>query len=1182
MKKWISILLLAAMLLSLAGCASSPASAKEEPAPAETAEPAEAAGTVEQPAEVPDAETPAEETAAAPAAAAVTPPAAGETVEGFLLKEERDFPLVGAKVYLFEHERTGAQLMYIANSDTNRVFDLTFLTRAVDNTGLPHVFEHSTLDGSAKYPSKSLFFNLSYQTYNTYMNAMTSALYTTYPVGSLSEEQLLRYADYYTDSCLNPMIMEDEDIYREEAWRYRLADMDSPLTIEGTVYSEMKGAMDIVSTAYTDLLRAAYPGSTIGNVSGGEPESIPDMTWESLRSYHKEYYHPSNCVAYLYGQFADYTAFLKLLDEAFAPYEKREFTFEDAGYKPITESMESSQPFPVEGENEKTNGSVIFYAYVCPGLKDDLQEELVLNTLTDLLVVDASPLMQALKKALPSGSFASYIEVDGPEDMIVIYGQNLNPEDAAVMKETVDAVMADLGANGFTQELVDGVMASLSMSTRLVSEQSDVGVDLINSIAASYASTGDHFNYMDYVDALGRIAQWNEEGRYTKAINDWLLADGVNTVLSTTWPKAGLREELDAAEAERLAGVKAAMSKDELQAIIDRTNAPAQEDDASEYVAQLQAVTVSSLPEEIRRYDVSDRTGDDGVRYIDVAAGVDGVSRVVLLMDASGLPQDDILWFALYADLAGQMNTSGHTREELAVAATRYLNSREIRLSVAKADDADGFTPRLRAGWTATDEDLAEGYKLMYEILFETDYSDADTLLGLIQNTRSSLRSSITAEPYAAMIYRARGHFAPMYRYFSYFNGVDYYAFLEDVEAQMASDPAGVAARLTAVRDYFRNRTNAAAIYAGSGEGAAVNAPLSAAFMARLDAAPIENLTYDLPAAAGCEGLIVDSSVQYNGIVADYPTMGLDSYTGDMDALASLVSDMYLYPKLRDQYGAYGVMLYFVEDNGAYMISYRDPNVQETFDVYEALPEFLRTLEVDQETLDGYILSAYSNLAKPTGELSAAVEAALDTLVGDPTDAALGYMHALKGLTAESVKAYADVFGKMIASGVRFTAGGAAAVNANAALYENILNPFGSVDLSQVVLTDVPEGHEHYAAVRYVFEELVMAPKTEDTFGVDDEATMGDLAGSLYALLGGELDAQDEAMELFAGYGIVPASWKSSIALSGSNAQAFIANFSQAVGVDYTKDESASGDILTRGELAEILKVYVEYLETVQ
>ena len=346
-------------------------------------------------------------------------PAIGETVEGFTVKEVRDFPLVGGTAVLFEHDRTGAELMYIANDDTNRVFDLTFFTRAIDNTGLPHVFEHATLNGSEKYPSTALFFNLSYQTYNTFMNAMTYPLMTTYPVASLSEAQLLRYADFYTDSCLHPSIMTDESIYREEAWRYRLPSEEEPLTIEGTVYSEMLGALSLESVAFTNLLRAAFPGSTIGNVSGGDPEYIPDMTWDALKAYHDTYYHPSNCVAFLYGRFEDYTAFLKLLDEAFAPYERKETSFGDPAYTPLTGPVEMSLPYPVEASSGTEHRSVVYDGFVCPGLKENARDEMVLNTLTDVLIANASPLMQKLKDALPTGSYSCSIDTDGPEMLVM-------------------------------------------------------------------------------------------------------------------------------------------------------------------------------------------------------------------------------------------------------------------------------------------------------------------------------------------------------------------------------------------------------------------------------------------------------------------------------------------------------------------------------------------------------------------------------------------------------------------------------------------------------------------------------------------------------------------------------------------------------------------------------------------
>ena len=1105
-------------------------------------------------------------------------PKVGAKVEGFVVKELRDFPLAGAQLVFFEHERTGAQLMYIAKNDTNRVFDLTFFTRAVDNKGLPHVFEHSTLDGSEKYPSKALFFNLSYQTYNTYMNAMTDSLYTTYPVASLSEEQLLRYADYYTDSCLHPTIMEDESIFREEAWRYRLADADDELSIEGTVYSEMKGADTLSRAAYYNLLRAAFPGSTAGNESGGEPDSIPEMSWEELRAYHDEYYHPSNCIAFLYGQFEDYTAFLRLLDEAFAPYEKRAFSFADEGYEPLTESVTAETAFPVESGSGTDNASEIYYAFVCPGLKDDPQEEIVLNTLTDLLVADASPLMQSLKKALPSGNFASFIELDGPEDMICFYAGNVNASDAEIFRETVDAALADAAANGFSAELVDGVMASLSMSTKLAREGSDVGVDLITSIAGYYASTGARYGYMDYVESMEKIGEWNEQGLYAAAVSKW-LSDGAVTVLSATYPEPGLREKLDAAEAQRLAEVKASMSAEELQAIIAAGSAEDEEDDASEYVRQLQAVTVASLPEEIRSYTLSDETGEDGVRYVDVQADVDGVGMPILFLDGSGLLQQDVHWFALYTYLLGKLDTAQHSREDLAVLMTRYLYDAEMRLSLLNEYGTDKFRPCLRAGWTASDEDLAAGYELMNEILFETDFSDRETVLGLITKAKAELKSAINGEPYSPMLYRGFGKYSPLYRYYSYFKGIEYYAFLEETETLMQKSPGVVVKRLEWVRDYFHNRTNAAAVYAGSEEGIKTNAPLARAFMAGLDAKPIKSVAYEFEPVADSEALIVDSTVQYNGIVADYAAIGMDGFAGGLDALASALSDAYLYPQLRDQYGAYGVFNGFMTDSGPYVLSYRDPNVTETFAVYEALPDFLRSLDMDQEELDGYILSAYASYAKSSGELAGAVDAALAALTGEPQDLKLDYMRDLKAFTPERLQGCADAMAAFISGGMRFTAGGAGAINANAELYDEIFNPFGSVDATTVELDDVDESSEYYEAVRFVFEEGLMPAAGETFFDLESEATVGDMAYALFTLGFSQTPADlDDARANLGAYGIMASCGDNEAALTGSAGQDALASFSMAIGLPYMRDPDASGEALTRGELAQLIFDYYNSL----
>ena len=614
------------------------------------------------------------------------------------------------------------------------------------------------------------------------------------------------------------------------------------------------------------------------------------------------------------------------------------------------------------------------------------------------------------------------------------------------------------------------------------------------------------------------------------------------------------------------------MTEEELKAIIDMAEAGEEEDDASAYVKQLQAVTVSSLPEELRIYEISDRTDDNGVRCIDAAADVDGVGDVVLLLDASTLPQEDIHWFGLYTTLLGEMDTAQHSKEELALLTNRYLYGGEIRLSIGRDSEDDLVYPRLRASWIADDDDMETAYDLIYEILYETDFSDAETLQGLISQSRAALKSSITGNPYSEMLYRSIGADDALYRYYSYFNGIEFYSFLEEVEAAAQEDPAAVAAKLAEIADFFHNRTGAAAIYAGSEEGIAANTSLAAAFMAKLDARDNPRAEYAFDDVARSEALIVDSSVQYNGVVASFDTMGLDGFSGALNALASAISDAYLYPTLRDQYGAYSVFAGFLEDYGSYIISYRDPNITETFDAYDALPDFVAGMEMDQEELDGYILSAYVDYARSSGELSGALNAALDTLSHDAQERFLDDMRALKALTPEDLRGYAAAYQGMMENGTRFTAGGASAVNANEALYEAILNPFGSVDTSMVELEDVQEGSEYYEAVRFVFENMLLEPLEETRFGVDDLATWGDLAYALYALGIGTPTGGKDALDTLSSYDILPADADVNATLTGEDVDDALAAFSAAVGVPYTKGDYTGTP--SRGALSYIIMEY--------
>ena len=186
---------------------------------------------------------------------------------------------------------------------------------------------------------------------------------------------------------------------------------------------------------------------------------------------------------------------------------------------------------------------------------------------------------------------------------------------------------------------------------------------------------------------------------------------------------------------------------------------------------------------------------------------------------------------------------------------------------------------------------------------------------------------------------------------------------------------------------------------------------------------------------------MIDSNVQYNGIVADTDTLGIDGYSADLDAVSALVLDEYLIPKLRDEYGVYTPMHAFSGNNGAYLITYSDPNIKETFEVYSKIPEFLSEYAADQETLNGYILSSYSSFAAPEGELSGAVSAVFSRLRNEPEDLKVRRMEELKSLDSEKLASYASLYEKMVENGRLFTVGGKEAINKEASLYESVLDP---------------------------------------------------------------------------------------------------------------------------------------------
>ena len=1135
MKKLLSLILVVAMVVSLAACA-------KTNVPSET------------PVEQPQATQPAQ----------TTPQPVASTDEDpvFLLVDERPFDLVGADISVYQHAKTGAQVVFIENEDTNRAFEITFRTPAENDMGVPHVFEHSTLDGSEKYPSKALFFNLSARTYNTYMNAATYNFMTTFPIASMSEEQLLKYADYYTDSCFNPMIYEDESIFLEEAWRYVMEDEDSPLTVAGTVYSEMQGAMDIDATADLNFKKIMLPGSTYANESGGVPSEILKMQWQDIKDYHTNYYHPSNSITCIYGKIEDKDAFLDLLDGYFSNYEKKDFNIQDSNYQPITGHVADKVAFGVTEGSNTENGTNISYGFVLGNLSEE--DCWKLDMLTTLLDDNGSVYSQNMKEQFPAANYGCYYDFSGPEVFVEFYAYGVNEDDSEAFKALVDDSLAQQAKEGFSADAVDAIIASTMLDIMLSTESSDVGVNVIPEMMYYNYGFNDLYSYINYVDALDNFGTYFEDGTFTQCLKDMLIGCD-RTALVATYPEPGLKEHEDNALTASLNAKLVRMSQEDKDAIIAQTAALAEEedDDSTEYVKQLQAVTVDSLPVEYRIYDTKDETGSDNIRRLDVYANTVGVGTANVLIDASGFGMDQIQYFQLFTQILGDMDTTEHTSAELSTLMTRYLYGGALKVSLMT--DEDGYVyPYLRATFTALDDDLQGGYDLISELLYGTTFSDTKTLQNLVSGLKNSLKRSINADPYLAQMYRAMGYTTDLDAYYDYINYLPYYDFLCGVEEQLSKNPDKVVAELEKIQAALNNSYGAVLAYAGSKESAAINRPIADAFAASLGSEEITFAEFDFPLPEFTEAIIVDGSVNYNFVYSDFWDMGLldpddedknDVDLGTLTILCSYIQDQYMYPQLRDQYGAYGAYC-DLADYGIYLLSYRDPNIWESFEVYMDLPAWLEenAKNVDQETLNDYILSSFAYYAAPAGELTGAQSALLSLIGYTAQEDTLEYLNELKGVTVESFNEYTGIFQTLVDQGLWSTSGSISKINDNYDIYDAVYNPFGTIDKSNLY-KDVKRGSDYYEALQYVIAESMMEPVGETEFGVSKDATLGELALACDYAMGYYDDTAAEAIEWLSEYNIWPND-KPGTVLTRDKLLEYCTNFLIACGVDVTKDDT--------------------------
>lgn len=963
-------------------------------------------------------------------------PNVGETIYGFKTVETGNFDLINAKTVVFEHEKTGAQLIYIQNQDTDRAFEIAFKTPATDDTGVNHILEHITCSGSEKYPFKNLLFTIANQTYSTNVNAFTSRTMTAYPVSSMSETQLLKLADVYMDCAFNPIAYDDPNLFKREAWRYEKADDNTPLSITGTVYSEMQGTMGNIGTmALYNTMDTLYDGSRIANNSGGDPTVIPTLTYEELLKVHSTYYHPSNAVMILYGDL-DYTKFLKQFNEVLDDYERKEISVDYEIDKVNEGFVEKRFDFPVAKEASSKNSAILDYAWRVDSTSS--KEDIGMSVLVAYLNNDSSAFQKAFKESGIGSSISIGYDVSCEQPMLFFQVSNVDENKKDSFKQFVDKQMEALIAEKLDSKLLESIMASVEFSNALITEQSNLGFSLATSIGSLWTIDKEDY-YFNFNTYFNEIASEAKDG-YLEDLAKKNIIDNPNRVLVSTVPKPGLLEDNQVAQAEKLKIVEQNMTKEEMQAIIEETQNFKEwneQDVNQEQVKSIQAVTVDELPVEVKDYQIQE-TKEDGVRYLSTGANVGETIAMDLIFNTSAVPVESLHYLNLYTDLVGKLKTSKYSVEELNLLQTTYLSNWGIGVGTLKTlDNGNDFTPTLGISWIGLMDSNEQAISLIEEMLFNTDFDDSEALLKEVQEIKSDFKQSYNQYPLSIVMEYNEASWNRANAYDNYICQLEYYYFLDELEGILKDNPKEVSENLRKVAQLALNKNDLIVGYVGNSTKLETLKAQIQSLIKVLPSESIEKADYSQLQQYDNVGIKIDSTMNYNMLGASYEDLGVE-LNGKYIPILSIIGENYILPQIRYQNNAYST-LEEAGTYGMYFISYMDPYIEETLEVYKGIDEFIEGYDLTQEVLDRYILKAYSSYTMNQGELSGALSAISNELVGYTTEYKLNLLNQIKNTNVEDFKAFAEVIKKLEEKGTFTSAGNSHTLNEHQDLYDEMI-----------------------------------------------------------------------------------------------------------------------------------------------
>jgi Zn-dependent M16 (insulinase) family peptidase len=884
------------------------------------------------------------------------------TIGGYTILRREPLERLEGTYLELEHERTGARHIHIQCPDDNNAFAVFFPTVPKDSTGVAHILEHVVLAGSQRYPVHDPFFSMTRRSLATFMNAFTSADWTMYPFSSRNEKDFMNLLDVYLDATFFPRLSEDS--FKQEGIRFEFeepADPTSGLRYKGVVFNEMKGALASPQAAVSTVTgRALFPGLTYAHISGGDPEHIPDLTWETLRKFHAVHYHPSNAYFYTYGDRPVEKTLAVIEQNALSRFERIEVDTSIPDIRRFSRPVRAVEPFPATAGEDNSRKAQALVAWVTVPTGDPFRL-LAMKVLSDVLLGNAgSPLRKALIDSKLGTAMAdgSGLQDDYRETVFGAGLKDIAPEDAEKVERVVLDTLQQLVEHGVDKAQVDAAIHRLEFEKR---ERSNAGfpyaLKVLFSCLAPYYYGGDPYSALNFDADLARLERDRTEGRFFEVLIQAELLDNQHRALLTVMPDTELEERKRQTELDRLAAIDAKLTEAEKERIVAEALRLKLDQEAKQDLSSLPTLELSDIP--MKFEDVPSRDAMVGGARIDYfPQPTNGVTYIDIRTDFSALTPGEKDLLPLFGRVLTQAGAAGQDYVEIATRMAAYTGGIGAGAQVQSLAAREDYLQSFVISGKALDRNAKPFVDLLTDLIARLEI-DPGRLKEIIAETATRLESSIAGMGFQFAILLAQSKLSSEGAINDRLQGIGMLHVMRDLAKLDQSELSGLISKLDAIRTKLFTRTTVAIVVTcepsmidplkGLLTGLDEALP-SGAGKGHPDKPPTQDPTREartapLPVAFNIRSF---KTVRYNE--PDAPVLLV---------LANYLRDTFLHRELREKGGAYGGYAQANTAGGTFFFgSYRDPNIVRTYDTFDHAVTWVTEGEIEEEALKEAILGA--------------------------------------------------------------------------------------------------------------------------------------------------------------------------------------------------------------------------------